>query len=184
MEVDHEPASPVGPPAASPAVSPAALAAGTAVEATPPPAKPAKKLSLSRKRPAAEPAEPEARAGPGYKYLETVRGKDARRRLNAETCDCCAQWYAGMTPEERQQRLANVSRHRCTAQRPPSPEGFWSVGFPNTEDDTQQQHLRLGRRASPAPAPAPSLPEIPPSQPSLDNTQPPVSTGWLRPTKA
>jgi len=51
-----------------------------------------------------------------------------------------------LSPRSLKGRLKHVSRHRHEHVPPRSPDGFWDVGFPDTEADPKQAHLLLHRR--------------------------------------
>ncbi|KAI9018986.1 hypothetical protein DFJ74DRAFT_675550 [Hyaloraphidium curvatum] len=95
---------------------------------------------------------------PPLAYNETVRKKEERRKLHGTTCACC-QDYAFKTfidpsvlpdpnapglnlPRTVDERLQQLSKHRQTFVRSGTPEGYWDMDFPST----QQLEERNGRR--------------------------------------
>ncbi|KAJ3025144.1 UNVERIFIED_CONTAM: hypothetical protein HDU68_007431 [Siphonaria sp. JEL0065] len=81
------------------------------------------------------------------KFQEVVREKDERRKLHGATCPCCSGFYeaAGHVPpivelgqaapsSEKNSHVQKVSRHRTAHEAPCTPDGFWEVGFPTTQD--------------------------------------------------
>lgn len=72
-----------------------------------------------------------------YKFSEVVRKKNDREKLNGYDCRECRQYYAGdnLTEEQLKLVLKNCSKHRHQSTPPPdTPEDFWEVGFPNTQE--------------------------------------------------
>ena len=72
---------------------------------------------------------------------------------------CSKQWYEDENDnDEKRKHLRKVCRHKAVSSPPPAtPEGFWSVGFPDTpgymkkglmlnEDDTLPLHARPKKR--------------------------------------
>ena len=59
-----------------------------------------------------------------FSYAETVRGHK-RRSLEAECCAQCKKYYE----EVGGGRMEEVSRHRNSFRRPPSPDDFWDIGL-------------------------------------------------------
>ncbi|GFU37408.1 DNA endonuclease RBBP8 [Nephila pilipes] len=97
------------------------------------------------------------REEPNYKYKEaTVRKKSERKQLNAFDCRECEKYYAdlGLSEEEKQKRMKNCSRHRSKFAPPATPEHFWELDFPDTQEckargylnETQKVTLKTHRR--------------------------------------
>lgn len=72
-----------------------------------------------------------------YKYSAVVRKKDEREKLNGYACEECRRYYQSdnLTEERLREVLKQCSRHRHESSPPPStPEGFWNLDFPPTQD--------------------------------------------------
>ncbi|KAL9962287.1 hypothetical protein ACROYT_G031374 [Oculina patagonica] len=92
-------------------------------------------------------------AEPNFKYVEVVRKKDERAKLNGYKCRDCQEYYQGLNlPEnELKKRLKHCSRHRAKFSPPPStPPGFWNLSFPDTQEYMDKGYLKT---ESQAPAP-------------------------------
>ncbi|KAJ7389293.1 DNA endonuclease rbbp8 [Desmophyllum pertusum] len=92
-------------------------------------------------------------AEPNYKYVEVVRKRDERAKLNGYKCRDCQEYYQGLNlPEnELKKRLKHCSRHRAKFSPPPStPPGFWNLSFPDTQEYLDKGYLKT---ESQAPAP-------------------------------
>ncbi|KAK2559902.1 DNA endonuclease RBBP8 [Acropora cervicornis] len=90
---------------------------------------------------------------PSYKYVEVVRKRDERAKLNGYDCRECQQYYQGLDlpEEELKKRLKHCSRHRARFSPPPStPPGFWNLSFPDTQEYIDKGYLQI---ESQAPAP-------------------------------
>ncbi|KAG8199569.1 hypothetical protein JTE90_009408 [Oedothorax gibbosus] len=94
---------------------------------------------------------------PNYKYKEeTVRKKGDRKQLNGFDCKECEKYYAdlGLSDKEKKERLKQCSRHRSKYAPPPTPEHFWELEFPDTQEckargymnETQKGTLKTHRR--------------------------------------
>ncbi|XP_035230895.1 DNA endonuclease RBBP8-like, partial [Stegodyphus dumicola] len=99
------------------------------------------------------PAAPE----PNYKYKEaTIREKAKRKRLNGFDCKMCEKYYTdlGLSDKEKKERLKKCSRHRGKFEPPSTPEHFWELDFPDTQEckargylnETQKVTLKSHRR--------------------------------------
>ncbi|XP_036358061.1 uncharacterized protein LOC115210247 isoform X2 [Octopus sinensis] len=71
-----------------------------------------------------------------YAYDTVVRKKHDRRLLNGYTCQECVEYYKtkGLSAEEISKQIGDCSKHRAKYKPPNTPEHFWSVGFPDTEE--------------------------------------------------
>ncbi|KAI1723867.1 prefoldin subunit domain-containing protein [Ditylenchus destructor] len=72
-----------------------------------------------------------------------VRNAEARATLmHGYECRCCAPYYdaLNLTPGERQRRINQVSRHRGFQPIPSTPERYWDIEFPTTQE---QRNLGL-----------------------------------------
>ena len=88
----------------------------------------------------------------GYKYTEVVRGKAEREKLNGYTCNECEQFYANekLTDGQRKKILDRCSRHRHKTTPPPStPDEFWEVGFPPTQEYIKKGLLEVNDQSTP-----------------------------------
>ncbi|KAI0043312.1 hypothetical protein FA95DRAFT_409471 [Auriscalpium vulgare] len=106
---------------------------------------------------------PAANRGRAFQYDEVVRGKQHRHALGATSCDDCRDYYAAVGPlpprlhapawrtppsspvhsRDRghpehgiRQHQKEISRHRAQWPRPPTPPGYWDIGFPDTQEAT------------------------------------------------
>ncbi|KAL7753330.1 hypothetical protein RI367_001105 [Sorochytrium milnesiophthora] len=78
---------------------------------------------------------------PTFKYTEVVRKKDERRKMHGADCPCCTNWYKMTGFADLDGNALDigahkdlVSRHRNIFDQPQTPDGFWDVGFPSTQD--------------------------------------------------
>jgi len=74
----------------------------------------------------------------GVKYVEVVRKKDEREKLDAYVCEECRTFYNAMMPEKKPATIkctheppanAQNSRHRAKWAPEPAPKGFWNLAF-------------------------------------------------------
>jgi len=89
-------------------------------------------------------------AEPNYKYVEVVRKRDERAKLNGYKCRDCEEYYQGLgLPEdELKKRLKQCSRHRAKFSPPPStPPGFWNLSFPDTQEYIDKGYLKTEAQA-------------------------------------
>ena len=76
-----------------------------------------------------------SKPGPMYKYIEPVRKKDEREKLQGVECNQCKKFYDavlmnnGSSGTARCEHHNYVSRHRYRYVPPSTPEGFWNIGF-------------------------------------------------------
>ena len=75
--------------------------------------------------------------------MEVVRKQAERKKLNAYECHECANWFDSLKLDEaeRQKRLKNC-RHRLKYQPPNTPEHFWSIGFPDTQQCIERGYIQ------------------------------------------
>lgn len=87
----------------------------------------------------------DADVGLGFKYNEVVRDKAARMKMHGEDCAECEKYHRFVFQTEGQKGLDRVlkyTRHKCVHTKvQEDPEFMWDMGFPNTQEDPQQQHL-------------------------------------------
>ncbi|KAJ3112671.1 hypothetical protein HK100_002246 [Physocladia obscura] len=105
---------------------------------------------------------------PTYKHQEGAqRNKVERRKMHGTTCPCCNDFYeaVGNVPPilELGQKLPQghddgdndggsvahlqkVSRHRTRFLKPETPEGFWDVGFPSTQEVEERNQRSKEKR--------------------------------------
>ncbi|WVW86214.1 hypothetical protein I302_108256 [Kwoniella bestiolae CBS 10118] len=104
---------------------------------------------------------PSQNDGHSFAYHDVRRKKEDRRGMHGGDCECCRDWYEviGDIPRfnqppkwrdeheevvERDQgdyvreHQNMVSRHRETWIRPPTPPGYWKIGFPSSQDVREQ----------------------------------------------
>ena len=83
----------------------------------------------------------------GYVDTRPVRRAHQRRTLVASDCPECTLFYAHLNRAQGERagdRERNAcSRHRSTFPRPTTPEGYWDIGFPTT-----QQALQINSNAA------------------------------------
>ncbi|CAI0428058.1 unnamed protein product [Linum tenue] len=81
---------------------------------------------------------PEGKKKKGFKYVETVRKKADREKLQGVECKQCKKFYdavlekgggGGGNENLRCEHHDGVSRHRYRYAPPMTPEGFWNIGF-------------------------------------------------------
>jgi len=83
-----------------------------------------------------------------FKYVEVVRKKTDREKLNGYTCHECENFYANenLSHTQRKAILDRCSRHRHVSTPPPStPDEFWEVGFPSTQEYMNKGLLDVGK---------------------------------------
>ncbi|XP_054707867.1 uncharacterized protein MAL8P1.12-like [Uloborus diversus] len=86
---------------------------------------------------------------PKYKYKEeTVRKKAERRQLVGYDCKECEKYYSdlGLSEKEKQQRLKKCSRHRAKFVPPSTPEHFWELDFPDTQECKTRGYLNATQK--------------------------------------
>lgn len=68
------------------------------------------------------------------------RTKASRAKMHGHDCPCCAGYYdsLGLSREEREKRVNQVSRHRSYNPMPRTPPRYWDVHFPSLIE--QQEH--------------------------------------------
>lgn len=74
---------------------------------------------------------------PAFKYKnDVVRKKDERRQLNGFDCKECEKYYSelGLSDKEKKERMKKCSRHRGKFTPPATPEHFWELEFPDTQE--------------------------------------------------
>lgn len=74
-------------------------------------------------------------------YIDTtpIRNRLTRRTLHASTCPDCTLFYTHLNNATGDRAEGDVSRqtcsrHRTTFQRAVTPEGYWNIGFPSTQE--------------------------------------------------
>ncbi|ETS62235.1 hypothetical protein PaG_03812 [Moesziomyces aphidis] len=79
-----------------------------------------------------------ARRDVGWIDSTPVRSRIQRRTMIAHDCPDCASFYSHLNelrPNNPGDAERNAcSRHRTTHARPATPEGYWNIGFPTTQD--------------------------------------------------
>lgn len=76
----------------------------------------------------------------------SLKKKKDRKQLDGQTCKLCEEYYGDkLTPEQLQERLNKCSRHRDPDKRQLSPEHFWEVDFPTTEECVQRGTLLVDK---------------------------------------
>lgn len=82
-----------------------------------------------------------------YKFLDgPVRKRSEREALRGHACKACKEYYyegLGLdTENEIRDRMDSSSRHRSMYARPPTPEHFWEIDFPSTEECIERGYLK------------------------------------------
>ena len=82
-------------------------------------------------------------ASPEFAHVKVVRGHAARRRLPARECRECEQWFdaKNLTDAERTEAMKSC-RHRAKYGAPDTPDHFWSIGFPDTQECIQRGYTK------------------------------------------
>ena len=83
-----------------------------------------------------------------FKYVEVIRKKSERDKLNGYTCHECEKFYSNenLSDSQRKAILDRCSRHRYQSTPPPStPDEFWEVGFPSTQEYIKKGLLDVGK---------------------------------------
>ncbi|ORY33395.1 DNA repair protein endonuclease SAE2/CtIP C-terminus-domain-containing protein [Naematelia encephala] len=97
--------------------------------------------------------------GEKHQFHDVKRRKADRKQMHGGDCECCRGYYEAIGPiprynqppvwkeasepdkakeDELQEHQNQVSRHRDTWQKPPTPPGYWHIGFPTTQDVVEQ----------------------------------------------
>lgn len=72
--------------------------------------------------------------GPGFKHVAVVRKHDDRKKLASSSCKECENYWNSLPEDKRPQRMDDLCRHRSKYQAPDTPEHYWSISFPTTQD--------------------------------------------------
>ncbi|WVQ84647.1 hypothetical protein IAT38_006802 [Cryptococcus sp. DSM 104549] len=101
--------------------------------------------------------DPEQNEGAKFAFHDVKRKKTERKQMHGGDCECCRGYYeaVGVMPNSTRRRPAwrdgedddeddeqagvrehqnRVSRHRETWVKPPTPPGYWQIGFPDTQE--------------------------------------------------
>lgn len=77
-----------------------------------------------------------------HKFHNTpVRGREARLRLPAHDCKECQDFYERAGNSRRQELLKKCSRHRALHAPPATPDNFWELDFPDTQECRARGYL-------------------------------------------
>ncbi|XP_076457213.1 uncharacterized protein LOC143291267 isoform X2 [Babylonia areolata] len=78
-----------------------------------------------------------------YAYAEVVRKRAERKKLKGFTCQECEKYYGalGLSVGEMRGRMGQCSRHRARQMPPSTPEHFWSIGFPDTQECEERYQI-------------------------------------------
>jgi len=71
---------------------------------------------------------------PTFKYSSVTRGREKRSKLEGRACPQCEDYYSDLPLNERNEKLKEVCRHKSEYHPPSTPEGFWEIGIPDTEE--------------------------------------------------
>lgn len=72
--------------------------------------------------------------GPGFKHVTVVRNQNERKKLGTSSCKECENYWNSLPEGQRPKRMDDMCRHRSKYQAPDTPEHYWSISFPNTQD--------------------------------------------------
>ncbi|KAF8789499.1 DNA oxidative demethylase ALKBH2 like protein [Argiope bruennichi] len=79
-------------------------------------------------------------AKPSYKYYEPLPRKQSKRRqLQAHPCNECKRYYESFPEEHKRAQIS--CRHRGN-KRPPTPEHFWDLDFPEYNIPIETYHFK------------------------------------------
>ncbi|KAH9490596.1 hypothetical protein Btru_033619 [Bulinus truncatus] len=81
---------------------------------------------------------------PEFPHIQVVRKKSERDKLEGFGCQECLQYYknSGLSDEAMKQKMNECSRHRAKYLPPSTPEHFWSLGFPDTAENMDQNRAQ------------------------------------------
>ncbi|WVR07639.1 hypothetical protein IAU60_004681 [Kwoniella sp. DSM 27419] len=104
--------------------------------------------------------DPEQNEGASFAFHDVKRKRAERKAMHGGDCECCKDYYeaVGEIPRFNQgpvwrdaksaedkdegdavrEHQNKVSRHRETWVKPPTPPGYWQIGFPSTQDVAEQ----------------------------------------------
>ncbi|WVR00144.1 hypothetical protein IAU59_007286 [Kwoniella sp. CBS 9459] len=107
--------------------------------------------------------DPEQNEGAAFAFHDVKRKRAERRQMHGGDCECCKDYYEAVgelprfnhgpvwrdepvSADEGDRRAEDavrehqnrVSRHRETWTKPPTPPGYWKIGFPSTQDVLEQ----------------------------------------------
>ncbi|WVO14224.1 hypothetical protein L204_101856 [Cryptococcus depauperatus] len=104
--------------------------------------------------------DPQQNEGAAFAFHNTKRKKAERKTMHGGDCECCKDYYdaVGVMPrfntgpewrgtsdcpekdehEGIKQHRDKISRHRETWIKPPTPPGYWQIGFPTTQEVEEQ----------------------------------------------
>ncbi|WRT70182.1 uncharacterized protein IL334_007176 [Kwoniella shivajii] len=103
--------------------------------------------------------DPSANEGASFAFHDVKRKRSERKNMHGGDCECCRDYYdaVGEIPRYNQapkwrdgpsvekdegeavrDHQNMTSRHRETWIRPPTPPGFWKIGFPSTQEISEQ----------------------------------------------
>lgn len=102
---------------------------------------------------------PAAHRDIGHVDSTPIRSRLARRTMLAHDCPDCALFYshfndlptaaggAGAGERQGDRERTACSRHRTTYQRATTPEGYWNIGFPTTQEADEMNEAARRKRA-------------------------------------
>eukprot|EP00794_Sanderia_malayensis_P017667 gene17667-19428_t len=78
-----------------------------------------------------------------YKYNAVFRKREDRDKMDGYQCKECADWYKDdANDDDKKQHLKHVCRHKAISSPPPAtPKGFWSLGFPETQECIEKGYM-------------------------------------------
>ncbi|XP_077561012.1 uncharacterized protein LOC144175863 isoform X2 [Haemaphysalis longicornis] len=87
-------------------------------------------------------------AEPVKYHHSPVRKKAARQKLPAHDCKDCKEFYGRLDlPEgKRKELLRKCSRHRAMHAPPPTPDHFWELDFPDTQECRERGYLNATQK--------------------------------------
>ncbi|KAK3589209.1 hypothetical protein CHS0354_020068 [Potamilus streckersoni] len=83
--------------------------------------------------------------GLNFPYVDVMRKKDERQKLKGHSCKECYEYYKskGLPEEEITKQIQECSRHRAHYIPPETPEHFWSIGFPDTQECEDRGYIKV-----------------------------------------
>lgn len=80
--------------------------------------------------------------------LRPEKRKEKRKGLIGSDCSTCQKYYEGLniSMEDKQKRIQNCSKHKDKYIRSLTPENFWSIEFPEHNEEIEIRPLRKLRK--------------------------------------
>ncbi|KAL3889904.1 hypothetical protein ACJMK2_002224 [Sinanodonta woodiana] len=83
--------------------------------------------------------------GLDFPHVNVIRKKDERQKLTGHSCKECYEYYKskGLPEEDITKQIQDCSRHRAHYVPPETPEHFWSIGFPDTQECEDRGYIKV-----------------------------------------